>query len=153
MKYISILLFPFLLISCQETIKQEDAKPVKKIVEAKSLNGCYVMHIGKDTASLELTVSGMAANGILVYNRFDKDDNTGELHAQLQGDYIKGWYRFSSEGMISVKETYFKLSGSKLLEGYGEMELRNDTAVFKFPTAVVYEDKHPYIKVDCKTDI
>ena len=113
------------------------------------LNGCYQMHIVKDTAKLKLNTEGDSVIGTLSYKRYEKDSNDGIVRGTIKGETIKLWYRFGSEGVVSVREVYFKIIGDKLIEGYGDMEMRGDTAYFSYPTALRYEEQHPYIKVSC----
>lgn len=120
-----------------------------KVIATAELNGCYTMYIGKDTARLKLDINSVFVKGSLSYKRYEKDSNEGTIEGTVQHDLIKTWYRFGSEGVISVREVYFKIIGDKLAEGYGDVDMRNDTAYFKFPTALRYEEKHLYTKTAC----
>lgn len=120
------------------------------MLTAEKLNGCYMMNIGRDTAKLQLTGNGVEVKGHLIYKRFEKDSNEGTIDGILKDGKIRAWYRFQSEGTLSVKEVYFNIQGTILTEGYGEMLQKNDTAFFKFPSALNYEEKHPYIQTNCE---
>jgi hypothetical protein len=120
-----------------------------KVIIASELNGCYQMNIGKDTAHLQLAMEPAYVKGTLSYSRYEKDSNSGTIEGTLKDDKLRLWYRFQSEGNISVRQVCFKVIGNKLAEGYGEMDMRHDTAYFKYPTTLRYEENHPYIKVTC----
>ncbi len=144
-------------ISCGSATTSETSKDtieVKQEVPAASttvdqLDGCYVMIIEKDSAHLKLEVNGSAVTGMLDYKRFEKDSNKGTIAGTVENDLIKIWYTFQSEGMVSVREVYLKIIGDKLAEGYGDVDMRNDSFYFKYPTTLRYEDKHPFLKVAC----
>ncbi len=116
---------------------------------AEQLAGCYQAIIGKDTAALQLNVSENMVSGSLLYNRFEKDDSKGNFTGKIDNNIIRAWYVFQSEGTVSVKELFFRIDNGKLAEGYGEMDMKHDTAVFRYPTALRYEENHPYLKVNC----
>ncbi|MEO6584109.1 MAG: hypothetical protein ABIO05_07280 [Ferruginibacter sp.] len=111
--------------------------------------GCYQMIIDKDSALFKVDIKGDSVFGNLVYNRFEKDDNTGAFTGRADSDKIIGWYRFQSEGMISVREVIFKIMGNQLAEAYGDISAMGDTAVFKYPHALNYEETHLYTKINC----
>ncbi|MEO6490668.1 MAG: hypothetical protein ABIO04_12065 [Ferruginibacter sp.] len=121
----------------------------KNIIVTSNLNGCYMMNIGKDSAFLRLDANGIFVKGALIYERFEKDNNKGTIEGTITDNVIKAWYKFTSEGIISVREVYFRATGKQLAEGYGEMDMRNDTAYFKYPSTVSYEDHHPYTRINC----
>jgi hypothetical protein len=107
------------------------------------------MNIGKDTARLILKINAAIVMGSLSYKRYEKDNNNGIIEGKIEHNIIKVWYKFKSEGTVSVREIYFKINGNDLAEGYGEVDLRNDTVFFRYPTALRYEANHPYVKVNC----
>lgn len=153
-KVLLILGTAVLLASCtsaeSEKEKTVTTTPTTTDTVVKDLSGCYRMTIGKDTALLNLKAEGKIMNGSLVYDRFEKDDNKGTFKGVLEKDKIKGWYTFFAEGQTSVREIYFKVVGKNLCESYGDIALKHDTAYFKYPGAVNYEEQHPFLKTDCK---
>jgi hypothetical protein len=107
------------------------------------------MIIGKDTAYLNLVQEGNHVNGRLRYQRAEKDANRGVFKGELMDSIIQGWYEFDSEGEVSVREIFFRPSGKGLAEGYGDIKLNGDTAVYRFPFSLKYEDNHPFLPIDC----
>jgi hypothetical protein len=120
--------------------KQMARDSLKNVVDTKVSSGCYRMIIDRDTADLRLDINGNIVKGSLLYNRFEKDDNNGELDGIIENNIIKAWYRYRSESLVSVKQVYFKINGDKLEEGYGDVAIKgdstnitHDTAYFKYP--------------------
>lgn len=112
--------------------------------------GCYQMVIDKDSATMNLTINGNNVSGKLDYKRFQKDNNTGNFTGTIDSNRINAWYSFQAEGTISVRQVVFKIDGDKLLEGYGDIGAKGDTAYFKYPHALTYENNHPYTKIACR---
>jgi hypothetical protein len=151
MKYVLVILTLF-LSACNTGEKLNEQPAVAETstpVKPAALAGCYQMFIGQDSAFLRILSDTGSIRGKLAYKRFEKDSNDGTFEGVLQNNVIKGWYRFNSEGVISVRELFLKINGDTLAEGYGDLGMRSDTAFFLYPTTVNYEDKHPFVKVAC----
>lgn len=120
-------------------------------VAPASQGSCYMMVISKDTAFMHLEDSTGFLSGHLMYKRFEKDSNKGVVTLSPEKDgKMHGWYNFSSEGMQSVREIIFKVTDSTMAEGYGDVKMKGDTIVYKYPTVLKFEHKHPFKKRDCK---
>jgi len=111
--------------------------------------GCYAQIEGRDTANLQLENIGTNTTGKLSYAMFEKDRNDGTLQAEMSGDILTGWYLFKSEGIISVRQVAWKIKGSELWPGTGEMIEKNDTMFFSLPDKLQYDSTRPFKKVDC----
>lgn len=114
------------------------------------ISGCYQLVIQKDTALMQITRTGDSVSGHLTYKRFEKDSNDGDFTGKVipNGEVVV-WYKFQSEGALSVRQSVFKIKEDALAEGYGDVSSQHDTVVFKFPTALSYEENHPFVKVAC----
>ena len=148
---IGIMIISLYLPACNSNSSsaKEDSAAITPI-NPVSLEGCYLMNIEKDTAVLQLKDSMGILTGTLEYRRFEKDDNTGIFTGILTSkNTLEGWYRFHSEGLISMRQVIFKVN-SGLAEGYGEMELKHDSAFFKYPSNLRFEENHPFLKDSCK---
>ena len=99
---------------------------------------------------MELKQDGDRLVGPLVYKRFEKDSNTGNVVLLQKKDRLVGWYTFQSEGMASVRQIVFLPGNNNLSEGYGDLGVKGDTAFFKYPATLQFEIKHPFNKVNCK---
>ena len=143
----------FLILSCKETVNEKkESKPetIKKVTVPASLNGCYEMIISGDTAFMKLEENNDVLNGTLIYKRKDKDGNKGNVVLTKINNRAEGYYTFQSEGKTSVRQIIFKINGNAFAEGSGNIEMKNDTAVYKYPHALNFEEKHVFNHVICK---
>ena len=151
--------FLFVLNACNNSNNnvEQNKEPVAEITKdtvatpRPSAAGCYMMVISKDTAFMHLDDSTGFLSGHLMYKRFEKDSNKGVVtFSAPQNGEMHGWYNFSSEGTQSVREIIFKVTDSTMAEGYGDVKMKGDTVVYKYPAALKFEEKHPFKKRDCK---
>ena len=120
--------------------------------EVVNLEGCYEQVVLRDTATLYLNVIGKDVTGKLVYNRYEKDDNSGSLKGELKEGRIHADYIFQSEGQTSSRAVVFQIRDTLLLEGLGEVEERGGKVVFRKPDRLQYDSIHPFVKVPCRQD-
>ena len=162
MKYILIFLFVGKLISCNNNIQTgEKANTTNPSDNGRALlpkadqkisvdmSGCYMKIIGKDTAIIMLEQKGMDLSGKMLYDNFEKDGSMGTVKGKEDGDILKLWYDFKSEGMHSVMEVYFKKDNGRILRGIGSMDVKTDTTYFT--SGINFSDKEAFNKVDCAT--
>lgn len=156
-----IILIAFLFIAgCNSN--QDNSKVAEKVVDdstkestkstntSPDLNGCFVSVIKRDTANLKLNINNGEVSGSLVYDRFEKDGNIGTIKGKMQDSIIIADYTFQSEGMTSVREVVFKIQDEKLIEGYGDIVMKGDTARFKNITQLKFLDEQPFVKGECR---
>jgi hypothetical protein len=115
---------------------------------ARNIPGCYMKVMGRDTAILMLEQKGDRYSGILLYDNYEKDGSRGTITGHEEKEILKLWYDFTSEGMRSVMEVYFKKENGRLLRGIGDMDVQTDTTYFI--SGINYSDKEAFNKVDCK---
>lgn len=147
-----IIIFSIALVSCNGNEKANnttDTKVPPVYTKADLSQGCYRMIVGKDSAIINLNLNGDSVAGTLQYNRFEKDDNAGSFTGKLDSNKVIGWYKFQSEGVITVRQVIFKIVGDKLAEGYGDVNAVGDTAYFTYPHTLNYEETHPFEKITC----
>jgi hypothetical protein len=121
--------------------------------EVVRLEGCYQQVVQRDTATMYLNVIGTEVTGKLVYNHYEKDDNTGSLKGELKDGRIYADYVFQSEGQSSSREVVFQIRDTVLLEGHGEVEERNGKVVFRKPDQLLFDSTQAFVKVDCRHDV
>lgn len=143
-----------LAIGSCNTASRNEANPEQALTQpistvAAITPGCYRMIVGKDSATMNLSLQGDSVKGTLLYNRFEKDDNAGDFIAKVDSNKVIGWYKFQSEGVITVRQIIFKISGNKLAEAYGDVKATGDTAYFTYPHTLNYEEEHPFEKIAC----
>lgn len=122
------------------------------ITTSPNIDGCYIFILKKDTANLKINIKNSQVSGNLTYNHFEKDGNVGIIKGKFQDSLIIADYTFQSEGITSVREVVFKISGENLIEGYGDIIINKngDTARFKNPSQLKFQDNQPFVKEDCK---
>lgn len=114
--------------------------------------GCYQMTLKQDTATFKLLISDTIVTGDLRYDWHEKDGNTGTIKGVLKENMIYADYIFRSEGMTSVREVVFKISGDTLWQAFGELKEKNGKIVFINKSGLQYNKDIPFIKLDC-TDL
>ena len=127
------------------TIGAITPKPINDTVSS----GCYSQIMARDTSFLQIESKDSTINGALSYNIFQKDRNDGTLQADVTGDILTGWYLFRSEGIISVRQVAWKIKGTELWPGIGEVVQKNDTMVFSSPDKLRFDSTRPFKKVPC----
>ncbi|MEO6134345.1 MAG: hypothetical protein ABIP35_04270 [Ginsengibacter sp.] len=125
----------------------------KVIIETEKISpnasGCYFSLLKKDTAKLQLSINGSQVTGSLTYIRFEKDSNKGSINGKVIDSLIVADYIFLSEGIKSVRQVVFKMKGNKLIEGFGDIEMKGDTARFKNIFSLKFLNAQPFKKIDC----
>lgn len=152
-QYITLIMFLVAAAGCggnEKTLTNEVAVTDTATNNISSPAGCHIMVLEKDTAYMSLQESGDSLYGPLEYKRFEKDSNKGIVRLLKRNGRAEGWYNFQSEGMHSVRQIIFKMSGDSLSEGYGDIMMKGDTAMYKYPQALQFEEKHSFVKVNCK---
>jgi hypothetical protein len=127
-----------------------DSTTNSKEINEPSINGCYTSILKKDTSTLKINNDNGQIFGDLIYNRFEKDNNKGTIKGKIHDSLIIADYTFQSEGMTSVREVVFKISGTNLIEGYGDINMDGDTARFKNISQLKYQDDQPFVLGECK---
>ncbi len=154
-----VLLALTLLAGCNSGNADDEFKSITKdtsaivedvfpVLSVKS--GCYGYAVKKDSAYLKLDISGNIVSGDLTYSLHEKDDNKGTISGILQDSLLIADYTFQAEGMTSVRQIVFKMRNDSLLEGFGDIDMKGDTATFKNIAELQFQDERPFIKTDCK---
>lgn len=114
------------------------------------ISGCYQNVLNGDTAFLKMNVHGMVVDGTLNYKRMQKDSNEGTFTGVIRGELIVIHYNFQSEGTTSMREIAFKIKGDQLVEGYGEILMKNESAVFENAALLKFKDEQAFNKIVCQ---
>lgn len=129
-----------------------DQKAEEKTVPDSNIHisaGCYQMIIKQDTAFMKLNIDGDIASGTLFYKPFEKDKSDGTFTGNIVKDTLIAWYKFNSEGLLSVRQIKMKAVKDGFAEGYGDIDQTHDTAFFKYPNTLTYEENNLFHKVTC----
>ena len=131
----------------ENTVEKDETKPPQKA--ETSFAGCYIKILKRDTMLLHLKQSGDSVFGKMNFDNYEKDSSSGEVSGVVDGDIIKLWYSFQSEGMHSIAELFFKKENEYLLRGIGDISNKSDTSYFTDHSAIIYPADQSFNKVDC----
>ena len=131
----------------KNTVEVNETKHPQKA--ATSFAGCYIKIIKRDTMLLRLRQSGDSISGKMNFDNFEKDSSSGDVSGVVDGDIIKLWYSFQSEGTHSIAELFFKKENESLVRGIGDISSKADTSYFTDPSAITYPADQSFNKIDC----
>jgi len=146
-----VIVFAALTLICckkQETISIPDVQ--KEITTGISKSECYLGIVKNDTIHMSLTIKDSVVEGKLSYHFFEKDKNDGTLSGRMKGDTLFAAYTFQSEGSESIREVAFLKKGNTFTEGYGDVEEKDNTVVFKDKSQLDFNNKTILTQTDCK---
>ncbi|MBN8835363.1 MAG: hypothetical protein ABS68_11770 [Niastella sp. SCN 39-18] len=150
-KYYFLLGF-ILLFSCKgrnaETVPIKDSH-YNTVERPSKTMSCFEYHKNKDTISLHIANKEDSILGELYYNLYEKDKNSGTVRGIMMGTTLYLDYTFYSEGKQSVRQVAFKLKGGYLVEGYGDMMMKNGVSYFKDTAALHFNDSLQLKEVEC----
>ena len=153
-----IALLIILLFSCNnnstpetksEAQKEKDREAIDKSYSSTDVSGCFWKIMGRDTLVAWLAQTENTITGKLSFDNFEKDGSSGTVHGTVEGDLIKLWYTFESEGMKSVMEVWFKKQGDSLLRGIGPTSVKADSSYFTDQATIKFDADQSLLKVDC----
>ena len=142
------------VVKSDTTINENTAEENKETPPQKvetSLAGCYMKILKRDTMVLHLRQNGDSISGKINFDNYEKDSSSGEVRGSLDGDIVKLWYNFQSEGMNSVAELFFKKEDGSMIRGIGDIGSKGDTSYFTDHSAINYPADQSFSKVDCAT--
>ncbi len=113
-------------------------------------SGCYWKILKRDTLAIQLNQTGNNVTGKLSFDNFEKDGSSGTVRGTTEGNIIKLWYNFASEGMNSVMEVYFKKEGDQLLRGIGPVDAKGDSSYYTDHSAIQYTQDQSFTKLPCE---
>jgi hypothetical protein len=146
-------------MACNDAGNQQEATKEDTVVNDDHvsatpipLDGCYKMVLNQDTVTMRLNVTDSLVTGDLSYHLYAKDRNEGSLKGVIRDSIIVADYTFRSEGMLSVRQVAFKMQGTALVEGFGELNTSSDTVRFKDVNNLSFQHDRPFIKIPCIND-
>ncbi len=114
-----------------------------------NVRGCYMKLLQRDTMILHLEQNGDDVTGKMIFDNYQKDGSSGTVHGKVKGDVIQLWYNFTSEGMNSVMELFFRKQDKGVVRGIGPVDAKKDTAYFTDHSAIYYPENQTFNKIDC----
>jgi hypothetical protein len=155
MKHLTILaLFVSVVFtfSCKNETKEPVTEPevMDAIPDDEDVTvACYRFANDKDTILLNIENDYSKISGTLQYHLFEKDKNTGFLEGMMVGDTLFAEYTFFSEGVESVREVAFLKKGTTFVEGYGDVEVDGNKAMFKDGAVLNFNSTMALTATDC----
>lgn len=150
LKLVILLSSVCFLVACNsEQKKQEESKENVTPTMLTSTN-CYRYTTNHDTVLLKTVTANDSVTGTLSYNYYQKDQNNGKIEGRIKGELLIADYLFMSEGVQSIRQVAFKMSGDSLIEGYGEIETKDGKSVFKNTSSLDFNQSAILKKVDCE---
>ncbi len=149
-KYLLLIVFGFnlfMITSCKQSKNKQSNELAETFVSPVS--GCYQLIIKEDTAFMKIDINGGKVQGDLKYSKKEKDNNVGTFTGTVLKDTIDMMYSFMSEGMISYRQIKMIHLKEGYAEGYGELIMKGDTALFKYPNGLQFETNHLYKNIKC----
>lgn len=133
-------------------------QPTEKVTTPASevsVLGCYIAHLAKDRYTLEITSQVKSAvKASIAYENFDKDSSKGTFVGNYASGILSGMYTFTSEGMNSRRELFFKRDGQDFLAGFGPITSGGDTEKFTRPLQLSWDQNYRYVKsIDCSPSL
>ncbi len=129
---------------------QDDKREVDNSGTVTLARGCYLYNDNGNTITLEILETGEDVLGKLTYALKEKDVNTGTFKGCLKIDKLIGDYTFRSEGQESVREVAFLVQGDRLIEGYSELDMKENKLEFINVDAINYNSTMPLTKTACE---
>lgn len=107
------------------------------------LKGCFMGSLKQDRYYLTIqTQDGVNVTGNISIRNYQKDSSTGNFKGTFDGTVITGVYTFRSEGTVSERELFFKVSDGAILQGFGPVEEIGNTAKFVRPLAINWDNSY-----------
>lgn len=158
MKTFTFLFFTLLLITSCNNSQQNEATvqdsvtihPGQEEGALQNVSGCYLRVLKRDTLAVHLEDRGDSITGKLSFDNYEKDASSGTVTGVKDKDILKLIYNFRSEGMYSVMEVYFKISGNGLIHGIGEVATKTDTTYYANPQTITYPAENELKKISCE---
>lgn len=111
---------------------------------------CYAYTNHRDTILMNIVTVGNSINGILSYNYFQKDKNTGTIVGNINNDTLIAEYNFTSEGMQSARELVFVKKNNAWMQGYGEMIEDGNKLKFKDRGNLIFDTLNLLQETNCE---
>ena len=149
-RIIKLILIAFLLISCNDKIKNEETAKTSNPEKLTENFRCFAYAQNQDTIYLKFTeTKDSIVSGSLIYNFYEKDLNKGDFKGKWIGDSLFADYQFKSEGSVSTREIFFFKTNAGLIEGYGPVKDTLNKIVFQEHRTLVLNENILLKPVDC----
>ena len=130
-------------------VSYQKTREPEKLVTNFETYSCFAYYAKKDTAFMHINITDNVVAGTLEYSIFEKDANDGKIKGVVKGDTLLAEYRFHSEGVESTREVVFLKKGEDWIEGFGDVEDKAGSIVFKDRSKLHFENGILFKQVEC----
>src|SRR5687768_4131031 len=94
-----IFFLAVVLCSCNDAATTEQTTPrttqssQDTIPQVNGIHECFMQVLKRDTFVAILNTVGDSISGKLMFDNYEKDGSTGEVHGTRDGEVLKLWYR------------------------------------------------------------
>ena len=135
--------------SSKEKITYQKTMEADQLVSKFETYLCFAYYSKKDTAFMHININNNVVTGTLEYAIFEKDANDGKIKGTVQGDTLLAQYTFNSEGVESTREVAFLKKGDDWQEGFGDVEDKQGSMVFKNRSKLNFQKGMLFKQVEC----
>lgn len=123
-------------------------------MKTEQITGCYVATLSKDKYSLHITrQNGIYISADIAFENAEKDSSQGAFYGKFSNEILSGTYFFSSEGMSSRRELFFKRERKSFYSGFGPVEVEGDFERLARPLALTWDKSYRYeLSTNCPTN-
>ena len=131
------------------------AKSLRSPRQAAKTNlvGCYMAELPEDLYVFNVDYhDNNTVSADIYYKNINSDPSTGVFVGSYTNGVIRGFYNFTSEGLQSERELFFKGDKNGFVTGNGPVEKKNGIETFKRPLQITWNEDYKYIPAeDCES--
>ena len=104
---------------------------------------CFVGSSKQDHYYLTIqSQDGLLVKGKISISNSQKDSSSGTFSGTFDGTILTGLYTFSSEGVQSERELFFKVDGENILQGFSPVEEKSNIVQFVRPLIITWDNSY-----------
>jgi len=118
-----------------------------------NLIGCYMAELPEDLYVFNIDYhDNNTVSADIYYKNISSDPSRGVFVGSYTNGIIRGFYNFTSEGLQSERELFFKGDKSGFVTGNGPVTRKGNIETFKRPLQITWNDSYKYIPAeDCES--
>jgi len=118
-----------------------------------NLIGCYMAELPEDLYVFNIDYhDNNTVSADIYYKNISSDPSRGVFVGSYTNGIIRGFYNFTSEGLQSERELFFKGDKSGFVTGNGPITRKGNIETFKRPLQITWNDSYKYIPAeDCES--
>lgn len=134
-------------------IAASDSLRKPKQAAKTNLVGCYMAELPDDLYVFNVDYhDNNTVSADIYYKNINTEASRGVFVGSYTNGVIRGFYNFTSEGLESERELFFKGDKSGFITGNGPVEITNGIEKFKRPLQIKWNEDYKYIPAeDCES--